>query len=189
MSKTRHPIRNLLVPILIVASALSAYDYYNDREVTWHLRVIESVQRGMSNLQMFQRVPQEAPFIVEQSRPLEAAPNYRGPETREFPNTTDRQRFELVGYVSEVIDGDSFTARVHDNEFTIRLYGIDTPEYDQPHGSEASRALTQKLSRQTVAVELEDVDSYGRLVGTVYVDGENINEDMIAEGHAWWYRQ
>ena len=42
---------------------------------------------------------------------------------------------------------------------------------------------------RTVAIEIVDIDSYGRLVGIVYRKGENINQTMIAEGHGWWYRQ
>jgi endonuclease YncB( thermonuclease family) len=38
-------------------------------------------------------------------------------------------------------------------------------------------------------VAVEDVDIYGRLVGTVFVNDSNINLAMVEQGHAWWYEQ
>ncbi|MDA1073692.1 MAG: thermonuclease family protein [Proteobacteria bacterium] len=72
---------------------------------------------------------------------------------------------------------------------TIRLAQIDTPETDQPWGKNARRALAKKLSRRTVQIEVVDVDNYGRLIATVFVNGENVNRQLVQEGHAWAYRQ
>ena len=95
----------------------------------------------------------------------------------------------LTGRVVEVIDGDSIRVRGSSAEvFEIRLYGIDTPEWDQPHGNRAERALARKIRSRRVNIEITDVDSYGRLVGTVYHEDDNINLEMVEEGHAWWYR-
>lgn len=45
------------------------------------------------------------------------------------------------GQVTEVMDGDTFDAMRNGEEVTIRLYGIDCLEYDQPHGGEAEKFL------------------------------------------------
>ncbi len=42
--------------------------------------------------------------------------------------------------------------------------------------------------RRTVRVEIVDKDSYGRLVGRVSVDGDDLNLAMVQSGLAWHYR-
>ena len=32
------------------------------------------------------------------------------------------------------------------------------------------------------------VDRYGRIVGRVYVDGLDVNRELVAQGYAWVYR-
>ena len=71
----------------------------------------------------------------------------------------------------------------------IRLFGIDTPEWDQPHGSAAREALARLVDGRNVAVVTVETDDYGRTVGTVYLGDTNINLAMIEAGHAWWYRR
>jgi hypothetical protein len=34
-----------------------------------------------------------------------------------------------------------------------------------------------------------DQDRYGRVVGRVYVEGLDVNADMVRQGHAWVYRK
>ena len=49
-----------------------------------------------------------------------------------------------------------------------------------------------KLIRgKTVRIEGNKNDRYGRLLGTVYYNNENINinEKMVATGNAWWYEK
>ena len=34
------------------------------------------------------------------------------------------------------------------------------------------------------------MDRYGRTVGVIYTaDGDEVNLDMVCEGHAWWYQR
>jgi len=191
MARKQHPLRNLLLPLVLVLAGLSLYEYYDKGVVTWHRDPLAALQNLSLQVQDLLRSQQEAPFVVERSEPATRV-------TREVPDSAPlnsayldpgEPRFELVGRVSRVVDGDSVEVRVGGNEFPVRLFGIDTPERDQPHGDEATRALTRKLDGRTVAVSISDIDNYGRLVGTVFHRGHNINLEMIAEGHAWWYRQ
>lgn len=46
-----------------------------------------------------------------------------------------------TGQVTEVTDGDTFDVMRHGEEVTVRLYGIDCLEYDQPNGGEAEKFL------------------------------------------------
>jgi endonuclease YncB( thermonuclease family) len=97
---------------------------------------------------------------------------------------------QLSGKVVRVTDGDTFILLTSDEyEYTIRLYGIDAPEYDQPYGIMASQALTDMIADRDVAVTIMDTDNYGRQVGQVYHQGIDINLGMVKNGHAWWYKQ
>ena len=33
------------------------------------------------------------------------------------------------------------------------------------------------------------MDRYGRIVGRVYVDGIDVNQELVAQGYAWVYRK
>lgn len=97
--------------------------------------------------------------------------------------------FDFRGRVVRVADGDTVSILGSDNkQHRVRLYGIDTPEQDQPHGASSKQALSDLLADQVVDVVVVETDSYGRTVATLYRDGNNINKAMVAGGNAWWYR-
>jgi len=192
VNKKHHPIRAILVPVVIVLAGLSAYQYYDQREITWHRDPLATFGDALLRIRSFLRNDEIAPFVIDLSQPAERSHSASGDNTPAIdPRFSDpgEPRFELVGRVTRIIDGDSFEVTVSGNDFPIRMFGLDTPEHDQPHGREATQALTRKLDRRTVQINIVDIDNYGRLVGTVYQEGENINLTMITEGHGWWYRQ
>jgi endonuclease YncB( thermonuclease family) len=97
--------------------------------------------------------------------------------------------FDLQGRVVRVADGDTVSVLDADNtQHKVRLFGIDTPEHNQPYGNAAKKALLELVGQQTVGVVVVTTDSYGRSVGTLYHDGVNINLAMVERGNAWWYR-
>lgn len=85
--------------------------------------------------------------------------------------------------VTKVTDGDTIEAGGR----TIRLQGIDAPERDQPHGNEATAALASLILHRRVRLETRGTDRYGRLIAVVYRNGENINRQLVRQGHAWEY--
>jgi endonuclease YncB( thermonuclease family) len=92
------------------------------------------------------------------------------------------------GRVERVIDGDTISLLTNDYErLRVRLYGIDTPEKGQSWGKAATSALSGLIAGREVRVVVEDVDRYGRQVGLIYLDGQNVNHWMVAQGHAWVY--
>ena len=98
--------------------------------------------------------------------------------------------YDLSGRVVRVSDGDTLTILDGENrQHKIRLYGIDTPEWGQPFGRAAKRALSDRVSGEGVGIEVIDTDSYGRTVGVVYLGSEDINVAMVRSGYAWWYRR
>lgn len=90
--------------------------------------------------------------------------------------------------VLSVTDGDTLRASIEGETYKVRLYGIDTPETGQPFGNAATKALQDMLQTAEITIKKRDEDRYGRLVAIVYANGENVNEQLVAGGHAWWYR-
>ena len=96
----------------------------------------------------------------------------------------------LFGKVTRVVDGDTVAFKVYKGPVEkVRLADIDTPERDQPWGTEATTALRQWSMSKPARIEVVDTDRYGRLVATLWVDDENINKRLVKEGHAWVYRK
>ena len=96
----------------------------------------------------------------------------------------------LTGRVVSVIDGD--TIRVVDlqkRQHKIRLVGIDAPEKTQPYGNFCRNVLHEVLRDKMVDVIWKNTDQYGRILGTVVLDGGNVNLRMIMDGCAWFYRK
>jgi len=115
--------------------------------------------------------------------------------------------------VTRVIDGDTIEVAFPNGETdTVRLLGVDTPEttYDsvtpgefgipdtaagRDHlhawGQRATRYATETLAGETVRIETDpDADrrgGFGRLLAYVYLDGENVNERLLANGYARLY--
>lgn len=87
-------------------------------------------------------------------------------------------------------DGD--TVRVltpEKTEVRVRFDGIDAPESKQAFGNQAKKRLSDLVFGKTVTVKVNDVDRYGRSVGELTVGGASVNERMVRDGYAWWYRQ
>ena len=96
---------------------------------------------------------------------------------------SDATSFKL----KRVTDGDTV---VTSDDTRIRLWGIDTPEREQPYGNKATKALKFLLRWEELYLETKSVDRYGRTVGVIYTaDGEEINHKMVCDGNAWWYQR
>jgi len=168
----RKALRNLL----IVMAAISLLQYTSKGEVTWP---VDAYHKVVTTLGDYATRP--AAGWRRASDKLE-----KMGAAREGHPTPD---FDLSGRVVRVADGD--TVSILDSSKTqhkVRLYGIDTPERDQPYGKAAKRVLSTLVSGKTVGVVVVETDDYGRTVGTVYLQDKNINVAMIESGHAWWYR-
>jgi micrococcal nuclease len=101
----------------------------------------------------------------------------------------------ITGKVIRVADGDTITIKSYFGKEKIRFAQIDAPETShfgstpQPFGKESAAFLRSLVSGKNVHVDVEAVDQYGRNVGTVFVDGVNVNREMVKNGYAWVYRQ
>ena len=95
----------------------------------------------------------------------------------------------IEGEVVAIADGDTVTVLVGRQQIKVRLAEIDTPERGQPWGNRARQALAEQVFRKTVQVDITDTDRYGRSIGKIWLDGRDINRELVAGGHAWVYRQ
>jgi len=97
---------------------------------------------------------------------------------------------DLHGEVIAITDGDTIRLlTLEKRQVRIRLAEIDTPERGQPYSSRAREALAELVFRKPVTVVYVDTDRYGRTVGRVYVDGLDVNAELVRRGAAWVYRK
>ena len=93
--------------------------------------------------------------------------------------------------VMEVVDGDTIEVQLEGKRETVRYYGIDTPERQEPCYEEAKKRNEELAGRHVLLVaDARDRDSGGRLLRYIFtLDGYSIDAALVAEGfaHAWTY--
>lgn len=93
-----------------------------------------------------------------------------------------RHTWRVVG----VYDGDTVTCLDEaGQQQKVRLAGIDAPESSQDYALASREALAGFVFGRTVEVVDTGRDANGALLGTVFVDGQDINRQMVATGNAW----
>ncbi len=91
--------------------------------------------------------------------------------------------------VVKVTDGD--TVHVLDRgkvKHKIRLGGIDAPETKQAFGKKSKQNLSDLIASESVDVEYSKRDRYGRIIGKLLKDGQDINLKQVKDGYAWHYK-
>jgi len=95
----------------------------------------------------------------------------------------------LQGRVLAVADGDTVTVLdAQQRRHRVRLLGIDAPERAQPWGAESGAYLKTQVLQQEVQVFFAKTDRHGRLVGTLRLQGQDLNLEMLRAGLAWHYK-
>ena len=96
----------------------------------------------------------------------------------------------VSGRVISVADGDTITIIGDGNtQYKIRLNAIDAPEKSQAFGQKSKQQLSNYVFGKDVTVTWKSKDKYGRVRGTVFVDGTDVNLEMIRAGLAHHYRR
>ena len=86
-----------------------------------------------------------------------------------------------------VMDGDTVMVLRDGHKTKVRLANIDAPEKDQPFGKQSRDSLLEMVGKKQVQIDSQAVDQYGRIVGSISLDGRNINQEQVQRGMAWEY--
>jgi endonuclease YncB( thermonuclease family) len=97
------------------------------------------------------------------------------------------QAEEFDAKVIVVMDGDTVMVLRDGKKIKIRLANIDAPESDQAFGKESRQALVDKVLKKQVHVNSQAIDSYGRMIAELSMDGHSVNEEQVQNGMAWEY--
>jgi micrococcal nuclease len=99
--------------------------------------------------------------------------------------------------VIRVVDGDTIVIRYNGKYEKVRLLCVNTPEsvhpdkkQNIPMGKVASKYTQKKLTGKDVKLEFEIKKlrgNYGRLLAYVFVDGQNLNLDLVRQGLSPYY--
>jgi micrococcal nuclease len=99
--------------------------------------------------------------------------------------------------VVRVVDGDTIVIRYNGKYEKVRLLCVDTPEsvhtdkkQNIPMGKVAARYTQKKLIGKSVDLEFELKrlrGNYGRLLAYVFVNGQNLNLDLVRQGLSPYY--
>jgi endonuclease YncB( thermonuclease family)/uncharacterized membrane protein YkvA (DUF1232 family) len=98
---------------------------------------------------------------------------------------------QLQGQVTRVVDGDTLWFQPDEAGqplVAVRLRGIDAPETCQAWGRQAATALREQAQGRPATLRTHGQDDYRRTLGTVTVAGVNLNAALVAQGHAWAWR-
>ena len=91
----------------------------------------------------------------------------------------------LTGRIVGISDGDTVTLLdANQRQYKIRLIGIDAPEKKMPFGQRSKEHLSDLVFNKDVQVETEKLDRYGRTLGKILLDRNDINLAMINAGLA-----
>ncbi len=121
--------------------------------------------------------------------------SFKKNENDENEIETNKSNEKIKYKVIKVSDGDTISVKKLKNNvldgdlIKVRLYGVDAPEKDQDFGYESKKALMNYVSNKTIEIDIKSKDRYGRSVGILYVDGRNINEELLRDGYVWYYEQ
>lgn len=103
----------------------------------------------------------------------------------------DKEGFKLIhATVTRVPDGDTVYIKTSNGrEERVRLLGIDAPEGKMPYGNKSRDNLYRMLIMNGFKAEVayREKDQYGRLVGKLMTDGNDLNYAQVRDGYAWVY--
>ncbi len=88
--------------------------------------------------------------------------------------------------VIKVIDGDTLDLN---NNRTVRLSGINTPETGECYYKEAKDELRLLTLNKEIYLERDktDMDKYGRILRYIYIDNLSVNSYLVENGYARVY--
>jgi endonuclease YncB( thermonuclease family) len=98
----------------------------------------------------------------------------------------------LTGKVIGIKDGDTVVVLDSlNNQTTLRLAELDTPEKSQPFGTKAKQFTSDQIYLKTIKYVVTDIDRYGRSIAMIYYDTDNkyLSAEIIKAGMGWHYKR
>ena len=96
---------------------------------------------------------------------------------------SEKENNFLTFYADAVIDGDTFIA----DDKKIRIWGIDTPEKDEPYYQTATLALSSIIEDTVLECTFIDKGKYKRDVMRCYANDQDVGALMVKKGMAKTY--
>lgn len=96
----------------------------------------------------------------------------------------------IFARVVGISDGDTITVLAEGNKrIKVRLQGIDAPERSQAFGMRSRQNLAKLIFGKNIQIKSHGLDKYQRTLGTIFIDDQDVNEQMVKDGFAWFYRR
>jgi micrococcal nuclease len=112
---------------------------------------------------------------------------------------TTQSSKEDHGYIYRVVDGDTPDAEVRNENITIRLNGVDTPEVHaentpkewvcnlskehlRNYGEESSKFVKDNYSKVDVRIVYKGNCAYGRTLVSIYRNGTSLEKQLLQKG-------
>ena len=98
----------------------------------------------------------------------------------------------LKAKVVGIKDGDTVVVLDSlNNQTTLRLAEVDTPEKNQPFGTKAKQFTSDQIYLKTIKYIVTDTDRYGRSIAMIYYDTNNkyLSAEIIKAGMGWHYKR
>lgn len=98
----------------------------------------------------------------------------------------------LTAKVVGIKDGDTVVVLDSlNNQITLRLAEVDTPEKSQAFGTKAKQFTSDQIYLKTIKYVVTDTDRYGRSIAMIYYDEDSkyLSAEIIKAGMGWHYKR
>jgi len=106
------------------------------------------------------------------------------PTTTTTSTGSSDQHVEVSGKCYKVVDGDTIDV---EGVGRVRFVGVNTPERGQAGYQTAKDYITSMCLGKKVGLDIDNAknkDKYDRTLAVVYVDGVNLNQELLNKGYA-----
>lgn len=86
-------------------------------------------------------------------------------------------------------DGDTVKIKDQAYEYKLRITDIDAPERNQTYGKKSRRALMDFCAETNIFVAISGTDKYGRKLGKLLCNQQDVSTHMVKYGHAWFNKR
>ncbi|MDJ1420314.1 MAG: thermonuclease family protein [Candidatus Methanoperedens sp.] len=111
-------------------------------------------------------------------------PAHSATPTVSTPAPTAYAPVDRLANVTSIVDGDTIYV---DYQEKVRFVGINTPEIGQVGALEAKSYVADRINGKQIYLDVDNKkpkDKYGRTLAVIYINGENLNKELLCKGYA-----